>query len=73
MNIKNGVQQIGCHVVEGLVAQDTSVVDDDVNATVSIDGGLHNCGTAFRSGNRVVVGDGFSASGLDLINDYLCR
>ncbi|KAG9533311.1 multifunctional beta-oxidation protein-like protein, partial [Aureobasidium melanogenum] len=43
VNIQNLIKLLVVHVGKGLVAEDTCVVDNDVNATISINGGLDDC------------------------------
>lgn len=53
-------------VLERDIPQDTSVVDEDVDGTESLDGSLDDL-LAVLDG--IVVGDGLSASLLNLLND----
>ena len=66
-----GSNSVGVHVVERLVAQDAGVVDDDVDGAERVDRGLHDRLAAFGCGDRVGVGDGLAAGGLDLVDDEL--
>lgn len=54
------------HADEGLVTEDTSVVDNDINAAECLEGSLDNLLTIL---NRVVVGDSLTASLADFINN----
>jgi hypothetical protein len=51
------------HLSKGDVAQNTSVVDDDVDTAVCFDGGINNLGAI---GHRVAVGDRYATSSGDL-------
>lgn len=53
-------------VLEGDVAQDTGVVEEDIDAAKRLDGRLDD---ALAVLDAVVVGDGLAASGLDLVDD----
>ena len=57
--------------MEGLVAQDACVVDDDVNTTVCVNGSLDDSLATFWCGNAVVVGNCFATCSADFINDLL--
>jgi hypothetical protein len=57
------------HVLEADIAQDTSVVDEDINATESVDSSLDN---GFSVLDRIVVGDRLTASRADGVNDLVC-
>jgi hypothetical protein len=54
------------HVLEADIAEDTSVVDEDIHTTEALDGGVDD-GLAIL--DAVVVGDGLAARGTDLLND----
>ncbi len=51
------------HLLEADVAQDAGVVDDDVEAAEGVESGLDKARAVF---DRVVVGDGLAAGGLNL-------
>jgi hypothetical protein len=57
------------HVLEADVAQNARIVDEDVDATEGVNGGLDD---GFSILDRVVIGDGFPASGADRFNDFVC-
>lgn len=57
------------HIFEADVSENTSIVDQDIDAAVGLDGGLNDL---IAIGDAVIVGDGLSASGFDLIDDYIC-
>ena len=66
MDIDDEVPVLVGHVLEGDVAEDTSVVDEDVDAAVVVDCGLDDL---LALGDRVVVGDGLAACGLNGVYD----
>ena len=63
-----GVDQVGRHVVERLVAQDAGVVDHDVDGAERVDGRLHDGLAALGRGDAVAVGDGLAPERLDLVD-----
>jgi hypothetical protein len=68
----NSVDQIPVgilHVLKADIAQNTSVVEQNINAAEGLDGGLDN---GFAILDTVVVGDGLAASGADLLDDIIC-
>ena len=68
MDVHDGVPQVVVHVVEGLVPEDTGVVDDDVDAAESVDGSLHD-GVAVLG--RELGADRLAAEGLDLVHNIV--
>lgn len=56
------------HVLEADIAQDTGIVDEDINAAKGINGRLDNR-IAILDG--IVVGDGLAACGADLFDDFV--
>ena len=66
-----GLEQLGGHVVERLVAQDAGVVDDDVDRAERVERGLHDGLAALGGGHAVGVGDGLAAEAVDLLDDLL--
>jgi hypothetical protein len=61
------------HVVKGAVADDAGVVDDDVDPAERRQGGVDDGLAAFGCGDRVGVGHGHAAGGLDLGDHLLGR
>src|SRR5690606_31788105 len=61
------------HVLERGVPQDPGVVDDDVDAAPGVERRLHDGPAALGGGDRVVVGHGLAAGGLDLVDHLLGR
>ena len=57
------------HVLEADVAQDTRIVDQDIDATEGINGRLDNVLSVL---DRVVVGDRLAACRADLVDDLVC-
>lgn len=55
-------------VLEADISQDTSVVDEDIDTAECLNCGLNDL-LAIHDG--VVVGDGFAACGLDLVDNYI--
>jgi hypothetical protein len=47
VDVDHRIPQVIVHVGECLVTQNTSVVDQDVNTSVGVNGGLDNSGTIF--------------------------
>ena len=65
----NGVDEIPVlvlHVLEADSAKDTSVIDEDVDATKGLDGSVDD---ALAVLDAVIVGSRLAASGLDLVDD----
>ena len=73
VHVDDGLEQLGGHVVEGLVPQDAGVVDDDVDGAERVDGGLHDGLAAFGGGDAVGVGDGLAAQVVDLLGGGVGR
>ena len=57
------------HVLEGDVSQDTSIIKQDIDAAVVLDGRLDDAVAVL---DAVVVGYRFAACGLDLVDDDIC-
>lgn len=57
------------HVLEANIPQDTSVVDQDIDAAVVLDGGFDDL-LAVR--DAVVIGYSLTACGFDLIDNNIC-
>lgn len=68
MDLVNQVPVLVLDVLEADVSQDTSIVDQDINATKRLDGRLDDLLAVL---DRVVVGDGLAARGLDLVDNYI--
>ena len=66
MDVDHQVELVQRHVLEGLVAQDASVVDDDVDRSESCQGVVHDALGAVPVGDGRLVGNGLAASRLDL-------
>ena len=68
-----GSTQVGRHVVEGLVAQDAGVVDDDVDAAERVERGLHDRRAALGRGDASRCWRPRRRRGLDLVDDVRGR
>jgi hypothetical protein len=66
MNLHDEVPIIIFHVLEADIPQDAGVVEEDIDTTEGIDGGLNN---AFAILDTVIVGYGLAASILNFA-DY---
>jgi hypothetical protein len=69
VNLVDQVPVCLLHVLEANISQDTSVVDEDVDTTKSINCSLDD---VFSILDRVVVGNRFAACGADLLDDLVC-
>ena len=67
VDLQHGVEILGRHVDELLVAQDPGVVHQDIAAPEGIDRGLDDVAGRLELGDAVVVGRGLAAEGLDLL------
>lgn len=68
MDLENQVPILILDVFEADIAQDTGVVDEDIDATEGLDGSVDDLLTVL---DRVVVGDGLAAVLLDLVDDHI--
>jgi hypothetical protein len=66
VHLDDQVPVLVLEVLEGNVAQDAGVVDEDVDAAKGLDGGLDD---ALAVLDAVVVGDGLAAGLFDLVDD----
>lgn len=66
MDLHDQVPVLILDVLEADISQDTGIVDEDIDSAESTDGSLDD---ALAVLDRVVVGDGLSARGLDLVDD----
>ena len=57
------------HVLEADIAKNTGVIDEDINAPKGIDCGLDDVLSIL---DGIVVGDRITASGLDLLDYFVC-
>jgi hypothetical protein len=57
------------HVLKANIPQDTSVIKQNINATEGLNSGLDDSITVL---DAVVVGDGLTAGGPDLLDDNIC-
>lgn len=68
MDLVDQVPILVLDVLEADVSQDTSVVEENINAAECLDGRLNDSLAVL---NGVVVGDGLAARGLDLVDYYI--
>ena len=68
MDINDQVPILVCHIFEGNIAEDTGIVEENVNSTEGLDCCLDDLVTRC---DRVVVGYRFAASGFDLVDDNI--
>ena len=71
VHVEHGVHQVGCQVVETLVAQDACVVNHNVDTAVSVNSRLHDGCAALWGGNAVGVGNGNAAQGNYFVHHFL--
>lgn len=57
------------HVLKANIPQDTSVIEQNINATEGLNSRLDDSITVL---DAVVVGDSLTASGPDLLDDNIC-
>jgi len=69
MYIDNQVPIFVCQVLKTDIAQDTGIVDENIDTAVGLDSGFDDLVTI---GDAVVVGNGLAACGYNLIDDYIC-
>lgn len=69
MNTVDQVPVLILHVLETDITQDTSVVEEHIDATKVLNGSLDD---ALSVLDAVVVGDGLTAGGADLVDDHIC-
>ncbi len=73
MHLDDGVPLGLGHVGEHAVTQDAGVVDDGIEPTEVLDGGVDEALSAFPVGDVVAVDDRFAAHALDLFDDLVSR
>ena len=66
VNAHDEVPVLILEVLEAGIAEDTGIVDDDVDTAESLDGGVDDLVTKL---DGIVVGDGLAARSLDLVDD----
>jgi hypothetical protein len=69
MDIHNQIPVLVLHVLKADIPQDTSIVDEDIDSAIVLDGSLDDL---VAVGDAVVVGYGLSTCGFDLVDDYIC-
>ena len=73
MHIQHDVPVLRLHLRKAFVAQDTGVVNQDVNGSKGVQRGFNNALAAFDRRHTIVIGHGFPAQGLDLIDHLISR
>ena len=73
MHLHDDIEIVEGHLGERLVAEDASVIDEDVDLAERVDGGLDHVGGAHPVGDAVIVGDGLAAGLFDLVDDGVGR
>lgn len=68
VNVVNQIPVSISNLFEGNVAQDAGIVNDDVDSTKGLDGGINDLVTVF---NRVVVSNGLTASSDNLFDNNI--
>jgi len=68
MHGHNQIPVLVLHVLEADITEDTSVVDQDIDAAECLDGGLDDL---VAIGDTVVVGNGLAACGFDLVDNNI--
>jgi hypothetical protein len=69
VDLEDQVPVLVLHVLEADIAQDTGVVDQDVDPAERLDGGVDNLLAVL---DAVVVGYCLAACGFDLVDDNIC-
>lgn len=69
MDVHDQVPVLILHVLEADISQDTGIVQQDIDSAKVLDGSLDDL---VAIGDTVVVCDGFTARGLDFLNDNIC-
>ena len=73
MNVDDELDVFHRHLGEGLVAQDTRIGDQDVDAAPLVHGVVDHLFHAGIVGNRRTVRDGFTAKRFDFLYDFIGR
>jgi hypothetical protein len=73
VHLHHGAEIGDVHLREGLVAQDSRVVDEDIDPAPGVDGLLHHGLHRGKVGHRGAVGQGFAPGGADLVHHRLRR
>jgi hypothetical protein len=66
VNVLNEIPILILHVLEADIAENTSIVDEDIDATKGLDSGFDDFVTIL---NAVIVGNSFSAGLLDFVDN----
>ncbi|MNL19050.1 hypothetical protein D3C87_1402300 [compost metagenome] len=73
MHVDDGVEVVGAHLGERLVAQDAGIVDQDVHAPPGVHGARHHGVHGRGIANVAAVGNGLPARRADLVDHGLRR
>ena len=73
MHVHDSLPVFRLHFQKALVPQNAGVVDQDIQPAKVGHGCLDDTFSAFGRGNIVIIGHGFSAKGLDLFDNPVCR
>lgn len=68
VDLHNEIPVLILEVLEASITEDTSIVDEDIDAAESLDGSVDNLVTKL---DAVVVGDSLATGGLDLVDDNI--
>ena len=68
MDFDDQVPILILHILKADVSQNTSVVDENIDTTVSLDSGVDDPLAVLHA---VVISHGLAASGLDLVDNYI--
>ena len=69
MDVDDQIPVLVGHVLEGYIAEDTGIIQEDIDSAEVLNSGLNDL---VAGGHTVVVGYCFPASGFDLVDDYIC-
>jgi len=69
MNCHDQIPILIFHILEGDISKDTSIVEENIDSAVVLDGGLDDLVAIL---DIVVVGYCFAASGFDLVDNNIC-
>ena len=72
VHVQQRFEQFGGHVLKGRVADDSRIVDHDVDSAPGIQGGVDDRRTTLGAGHAVAVGDDFTGL-TTLFADFLCN
>ena len=73
MDVKDRMPVFRFHLDKGLVAQDSGIVDQNVQRTEGVQGGFNDILTTFDGCHIVVIGHGLAAGRSDFGHDLIGR